>query len=65
MEDNVTTCIIKEDAHKLIDRLPENSTWDDLIYEIYARQAIEKGLADSNADRIQKISDIRTKYDLP
>jgi hypothetical protein len=65
MEDDMTTCIIKEDAHKLIDRLPDNSTWDDLIYEIYARQAIEKGLSDSSAGRIQNVSDIRSKYDLP
>ncbi len=43
----MSTFITKDDAHKLIDKLPENSTWDDLIYEIYVRQAIEKGLSDS------------------
>ena len=30
---------IKEEARRLIDKLPENSTWDDLMYEIYVRQA--------------------------
>lgn len=40
---------IKEEAHKLIDRLPENSTWDDLMYQIYVRQTVETGLADSKA----------------
>jgi hypothetical protein len=57
--------IIKDDAHKLIDKLPENSTWDDLINEIYVRQAIEKGLSDSAAGRTKNVSDIRKKYGLP
>ena len=38
----------KEQAHKLVDRMPENATWDDLIYEIYVREVIERGLADGN-----------------
>jgi predicted transcriptional regulator len=43
---------IKAEARKLIENLPENSTWDDLMREIYVRQAIESGLADSQAGRI-------------
>lgn len=26
----------KEEAHKLIDQLPANATWDDLMHDIYA-----------------------------
>lgn len=33
-----------KEARSLIDQLPENSTWDDLMYEIYVRQAVEAGL---------------------
>jgi hypothetical protein len=58
----MSTTITKSDAHKLIDKMPENSTWDDLIYEIYVRQIIKKGLADSKAGRIKAVSDIRKKY---
>jgi hypothetical protein len=50
---------MKDDAHKIIDKMPENSTWDDLIYEIYVRQVIEKGLSDSKAGRTKDIKDIR------
>jgi hypothetical protein len=39
----MSTTITKSDAHKLIDKMPENSTWDDLIHEIYVQQVIEKG----------------------
>lgn len=31
----------KEDAHKLIDQLPPNTAWVDLMHEIYVREAIE------------------------
>jgi hypothetical protein len=35
---------IKPVAHRLVHDLPENATWDDLMYRIYVRQAIEAGL---------------------
>lgn len=41
----------KDQAHEIVDRMPEGSTWDDLIREIYVRQVIEQGLADSEAGR--------------
>ena len=55
----------KEDAHKLIDRLPQNATWDDLMHEIYVRDTIEKGMADSTAGRTKDVAEIRKKYGLP
>lgn len=55
---------IKEEAKRLVDQLPENSTWDDLMHEIYVRQAIEKGLADSKAGRTTSVEDVREKFGL-
>ena len=40
---------IKEEARKLIENLPDDSTWEDLMYQIYVRESIESGLADSEA----------------
>ncbi len=56
--------IKKEDAHDLVDRMPENATWDDLINEIYVRQVIEQGLADSKAGRTTDVREIRKRYGL-
>jgi predicted transcriptional regulator len=56
---------IKEAARRLIEQLPENSTWDDLMYEIYVRQAIEAGLADSQAGRGLSVEDVRKRFGLP
>ena len=55
----------KKEAHRLIDQMPPGATWDDLMHEIYVRQAIEKGLADSKAGRTTEVGEVRKKYDLP
>ena len=57
--------LVKEEAHKLVDRMPDDSTWDDLIEEIYVRQVIEQGLADSRAGRTSEVREVRAKYGLP
>ena len=56
---------IKQEAHKLIDSLPENSTWDDLMYQIYVRQTVEAGLADSKAGNVISVQEVRKKFGLP
>ena len=58
------TTNIKQEAHRLIEQLPETATWDDLMYEIYVRQAIEAGLADSEAGRTLDVKEVRTKFGL-
>ena len=55
----------KDEAHRIIDRMPPNATWDDLMREIYVREAVERGLADSKASRTKDVKDIRAKYGLP
>ncbi len=39
----------KEAARQLIDQLPDEVSWDDIMYELYVRQKIEQGLADIDA----------------
>ena len=34
----------KEAARYLIDRLPDQATWEDIMYELYVKQKIEAGL---------------------
>ncbi|QLE39451.1 hypothetical protein FD723_02280 [Nostoc sp. C052] len=55
---------IKEEAQRLIDKLPENLTWDDLMYEIYVRQAIEAGLSDSETGRVLSVEEVCAKFGL-
>lgn len=60
----MATTNIKEEARRLIEKLPENSTWDDLMHEIYVRQAIEEGLADSQAGRTIDVEQLRSRFGL-
>jgi hypothetical protein len=55
---------IKAEAQRLIDRLPDNFTWDDLMYEIYVRQAVEAGLADSKAGKTTPVQEVRSRFGL-
>jgi len=55
---------VKEEARRLVEKLPENSTWDDLMYEIYVRQAIESGLADSEDGRTVDVDQLRAQLGL-
>jgi len=53
---------IKQAAHKLIDRLPSNANWDDVVYEMIVRREIEKGLADSNAGRTTPVDEVMKEF---
>ena len=55
---------IKKEAYRLLEKLPENATWDDLMYEIYVRQTIEAGVEDSMADRTIDVKEVRAKFGL-
>ncbi len=61
----MSVVVNKDAAHKLIDRLPDTATWDDLMHEIYVRETVKKGLADSVEGRTKRVSEVRAKYGLP
>ena len=56
---------IKEEARRLLERLPDNVTWDELMHEIYVRQTIEAGLADSRAGKTVDVETVRERFGLP
>lgn len=60
----MSNVVSKQEAHKLIDQLPADATWEDLMREIYVRAAIDKGLEDSRSGRTKEVSEIRAKYGL-
>ncbi len=56
---------IKQEAQKLVENLTEDATWDDLMYHIYVRQAVEAGLEDSEAGRTIDVKEVRARFELP
>jgi len=41
----------KQAAKELIEHLPDQASWNDIMYELYVKQKIEEGLADIEAGR--------------
>lgn len=53
---------IKQTAYPLIDQLPDNITWDDLLYKFVVHREIEQGLADSKAGRTRSVEDVMKEF---
>ena len=56
---------IKEQAHQLLENLPDTATWEDLMYRIYVRQAIEAGIKESDQGQTLDVKEVRQKFGLP
>lgn len=61
----MSSILQKQEAHKMVDRLPDHATWDDLMHEIYVREAIERGLDESRTGKTMCVEEVRAKYGLP
>lgn len=49
---------IKDEAHRIIEQLPDDASWEDLIYRFYVRQSIEAGLRDCEAGRVESVTEV-------
>lgn len=52
----------KEAARQIIDHLPDQATWDDIMYELYVKQKIEAGLADARAGRTVPHDEVKAEF---
>jgi hypothetical protein len=53
---------VKEEAKRLIDSLPTNATWSDLMYEIYVRREIEGGMDDLEQGRSKPHEEVKLLF---
>lgn len=53
---------IKEESIHLIQSLPESVTWDDIIYEMYVKKKIEKGLKDIEEGRVVPHEEVKKRF---
>jgi hypothetical protein len=56
--------MIKADALRLVENLPDGASWEDLMYEIYVHQAIEAGLEDCRECRKIPTEEVRKQFGL-
>ena len=50
--------IAKKEAKRLLDNIPENATWDDIMYEFYVRQKVEAALEEMEAGEVVPHEDV-------
>lgn len=53
---------LRKEVQDLLEDLPEDAEWEDLMYKIYVRQSIEQGLKDSEEGRVISHEEIKKKY---
>jgi len=53
---------VKEEAKTLIDKLPEQVTWDDIMYEFYVKKKIEVGLKADEEGRIVSHEEVKKRF---
>lgn len=52
---------IKQSAHELIDHLPEQATWDDVMYTLYVRQKLERSLQAVSEGKVTSHEDAKKR----
>ena len=61
----ITTKDIRTAVRELADDLPSDATWDDVMYRVYVRQAVEAGREDAAAGRLVDVDEVRRRFGLP
>lgn len=53
--------IAKEEVRRILDRLPEGATLEDIQYHIYVVQKIERGLKDAQEGRVVSHEEVKQR----
>lgn len=53
----------KSTARSIIDQLPNSASWDNVMYELYVREAIDAGLADVADGRSSTTAEVRARLE--
>ena len=56
---------VRDEARRLAEQLPDDATWEDVLYQVYVRQSIEAGLEDVRAGRVVSAAEVRRRLGLP
>ncbi len=54
--------IAKEEAKKLIDKLPDQANWDDIMYEFYVRKKLEVALKAAEEGRVVPHEEVKKRF---
>ena len=55
---------IKKQVHEVVERLPDDATWADVLYHLEVVRDIEAGLRDAKAGRVHTTEEVRRHFGL-
>jgi predicted transcriptional regulator len=53
---------VKEEAKKLIDKLPDEISWDDIMYEMYVRNKIDRGIQAADEGKLISHEEVKKRF---
>ena len=54
--------VVIEEAKKLLDTLPDQASWDDIMYEIYVKKKIDEGLKAADEGKLISHEDVKKRF---
>lgn len=53
---------VKKQALEMIRKLPDKTTWDDIMYEIYVRKKIARGIKAADEGRVVSHEEVKKRF---
>jgi predicted transcriptional regulator len=53
---------VKQEVRDLVEKLPEEATWDDVMYELYVRQKIAAGIQAADEGRVVPHEEVKRRF---
>jgi predicted transcriptional regulator len=53
---------VREEAKKLLDKLPDEASWDDAMYEIDAGKKIEQGIIAAKEGKLVSHEEVKKRF---
>ena len=54
--------VVIEEAKKLLDTLPDQASWDDIMYEMYVKKKIDEGLKAADEGKLISHEDVKKRF---
>ena len=54
--------VVIEEAKKLLDTLPDQASWDDIVYEMYVKKKIDDGLKAADEGKLISHEDVKKRF---
>ena len=53
--------LAKDEAKRIIENLPEEATWDDIMYQLYVKEKVEKSLDDVEKGKLLSHDEVKKR----